>query len=296
MKTKTISFYSFDKTDNLSLSQTLDCGQCFRWHIDENSKWHGIIGKNAITLYIDGENLIALGAENEKQIFDYFDFNLNYKKLKNELSLYPPLKSALNYAEGIRILRQDFFETLITFILSQNNNIPRIKGLVEALCSNFGEPIGDGIFAFPSCEKLSQLTVEDLSIIKCGFRARYIIDAANKVNHGIVNYELLSSLPLEKAEEHLMKIVGVGKKVADCTLLFGCHRLDAFPVDVWIKRALHNFFPNGLDQKLSPIGGIAQQFLFHYIRTSPETENIRLEEKRLRQEEKQLKKEKKAKS
>ncbi|MEG1972734.1 MAG: DNA glycosylase [Oscillospiraceae bacterium] len=289
-----INSICFNNTEGLSLSETLDCGQCFRWHSGENGEWMGIIGKNNIRLNLIDGALYVSGAENPEQIYDYFDFKSNYNEIRKELNEYPPLKNAIAYTSGIRILRQDFFETLITFILSQNNNIPRIKGLVEALCRSFGEKIGDELFAFPDAVTLAGLSEERLSQIKCGFRSRYIIDAARKVNQGIINPAIAADLPLEEAEDYLCQIVGVGKKVADCTLLFGLNRLDAYPVDVWIKRAQKNFFPQGLPLELSPIAGIAQQFLFNYIRTSPDTEYIRQAEKEEKRIEKEIKAKKKA--
>lgn len=282
--------FIFKDTEGLNLLETLDCGQCFRWHMDENGNWKGIIGKSCINLNLSCGVLYTDGGESREQLEDYFDFNLNYTAIKEALNEYPTLKNAISYSSGIRILKQDFFETLITFILSQNNNIPRIKGLVEALCHNFGEQIGDNLYAFPDDVTLAGSTEEEIAKIKCGFRARYIIDAARKVNQGIVNPVIAAALPLEEAENYLSQIVGVGKKVADCTLLFGLHRLDAYPVDVWIKRAQKNFFPNGLPLELTPIAGIAQQFLFNYIRTAPETEYIRIAEKELKKAEKERKK------
>ena len=294
MKTCCNNINTYKLDGSLCLSETLDCGQSFRWKCDENGKWSGVIGNSAVTLWIDGSTLFSQGAKDRETIENYLDLETDYEKLKKEYSKYPPLKDAIDYCGGIRILKQDFFEALITFILSQNNNIPRIKGLVESLCLNFGEKIEDNIFAFPSCDTLSQLTEEDLSVIKCGFRARYIIDASKKVKQGVINPHCIKDMTLDEAEKYLCQIVGVGKKVADCTLLFGLYKTDAFPVDVWIKRALNIFFPQGFPKELESTSGIAQQFLFHYIRTAPQTENLRQEEKRLRQLEKENKKAKKA--
>ena len=277
----------------ISLPETLDCGQSFRWKEIESGVWQGIVGKEIITLSIDGENLKISGTENPDAVLNYLDLTTDYRKLKEQYIRYKPLKDAIAYCPGIRILRQDFFETLITFILSQNNNIPRIKGLVEALCRKFGEKIGEDAYAFPSCEVLANSTVEEISSIKCGFRAKYILDAAVKVYTGEIDPDKIYSMSLSEAEDYLCRIKGVGKKVADCTLLFGIHRLDAFPVDVWIKRALNIFFPKGFPEDINETAGIAQQYLFHYIRTAPEAEPMRLEEKRLRELEKEEKKKKK---
>lgn len=277
----------------LSLPETLDCGQSFRWKEIQPDVWQGIVGKEVITLFIDGENLNICGTENPDAILNYLDLTTDYEELKKQYSRYAPLKDAIAYCPGIRILRQDFFETLITFILSQNNNIPRIKGLVEALCRKYGERIGEDAYAFPACEVLANSSIEEISLIKCGFRAKYIFDAATKVYTGEIDPKAIYSMPLEEAEDYLCQIKGVGKKVADCTLLFGIHKLDAFPVDVWIKRALNIFFPEGFPEDIKETSGIAQQYLFHYIRTAPQVEPMRREEKRLRELEKEEKKKKK---
>ena len=162
---------------------------------------------------------------------------------------------------------QSPWETLCSFIISQNNNIKRIAGIIERLCENFGDELGDGVYSFPSAEKLACLSVDDLSVLRSGFRAKYIIDAAKKVSSNEVDFKKVASAELSEARAELMKITGVGPKVADCALLFGFHRLDAFPTDVWIKRALSYLYPNGFPDFADQYKGIAQQYLFHYVRT-----------------------------
>jgi N-glycosylase/DNA lyase len=162
-------------------------------------------------------------------------------------------------------MRQPVFETLITFIISQNNNIPRISGIVERLCDNFGEDRG-GYRDFPSAETLSELSTFDLAPIRAGFRDKYIIDAARNWVDGTVREEFLKTAPLDSARDMLMKIKGVGPKVADCVLLFSANRLETFPKDVWIKRAMESLFPDGLPECAREYAGIAQQYIFHYAR------------------------------
>ena len=287
-----LNSFSHKLKGDISLPETLDCGQSFRWKEVSPGKWQGIIGRDVITLSIESGCLYAEGVTDENALIDYLDLNRDYEGLKKKYKKYEPLKNAIDYCPGIRILNQDFFETLITFILSQNNNIPRIKSLVEALCRKYGEKIGEDAYAFPTCEVLAKAAVEDIALIKCGFRAKYILDAAQKVYSGEIDPSLIPSMTLEEAENYLCQIKGVGKKVADCTLLFGCCKLDAFPVDVWIKRALNIFFPHGFPEDIKETGGIAQQYLFHYIRTAPQCEELRCEERRLRAEEKEEKKKK----
>ena len=293
MNEQKLNTFSHKLEGEISLPETLDCGQSFRWKEISPGKWQGIIRKDIVTLSIEDGILKAEGVSDEEALINYLDLKTDYVKLKESYKRYEPLKNAIDYCPGVRILKQDFFETLITFILSQNNNIPRIKGLVEALCRKYGEKIGEDAYAFPTCEVLANTTVEDIALIKCGFRAKYILDAAQKVYSGEIDPKLIPAMDLEEAEKYLCQIKGVGKKVADCTLLFGCYKLDAFPVDVWIKRALNIFFPEGFPEDIKETSGIAQQYLFHYIRTSPQCEELRAEERRLRAEEKELKKKKK---
>ena len=218
----------------------------------------------------DGDRLIVDGADEADRAmwFDYFDLGLDYGAIKAELSaIHPTLAEAARYAPGIRILNQEPFEALISFIISQNNNIKRIAGIVERLCGNFGEAIeGCSLYAFPTAERLAALSPDDLAPIRAGFRHRYIIDAAQKVADGTVDLESLRALPYDEAKARLMQITGVGVKVADCVLLYGLHRLDGFPLDVWMKRAMAALFPDLQPSAFGRYAGIAQQYIFHYSR------------------------------
>ena len=173
------------------------------------------------------------------------------------------VRNALNSAKGIRILRQDRWETLCSFIISQNNNIPRIKGIIGRLCEAFGERI-DGGYAFPSADRIASLTEEQLAPIRSGFRARYILDAARRVTDGRTDLDAVSAMIYDDAKKYLMQIKGVGNKVADCVLLFGYGFFDAFPKDVWIKRVIEKYYGENFDESIfKPYGGIAQQYLFY---------------------------------
>ena len=200
--------------------------------------------------------------------YDYFDLGESYRAIRARISREedPFLFRACGHGRGIRILRQEPWEALCTFIISQNNNIKRIKGIVSRLCENFGESIGSG-YGFPTAAALSRLAPDDLAPLRAGFRNKYIIDAAKKVAGGEVDLELCRTLPYEDARLELMKIKGVGVKVADCALLFGFYRVDAFPKDVWVKRVMAQWYPNGLPSCTKGLEGIAQQYLFHYIRS-----------------------------
>ncbi len=248
-----------------SLGLSLDCGQAFRW-TEKDGKWHGVAyGKPLTVQQIENRLIFDCSAEDFETVWrNYFDFDCDYEKIT---SLYDDkyLKSAVSEYSGIRILRQEPWETLCSFIISQNNNIPRIKGIVERLCENFGEG-EDGKKSFPSAEKLSKLTVEDLAPLRAGFRAKYIIDAAQKVAGGEIDFNKISENPIEFGREELQKIKGVGAKVAECTLLYGFHKLEAFPIDVWVKRIMAEMYPNGLPECTKGTEGIAQQYLFHWRR------------------------------
>lgn len=259
---------------DLDLAQTLDCGQSFRWIQNEDKSFSGVAFGKSVRVALEGETLYIYNAnyDDYKNIwFNYFDLELDYGKVREKISkIHPVLKEAAKYAPGIRILRQEPYEALCTFIISQNNNIKRIKGIVQRLCENFGEEIEDNVFDFPTAEKMSGLSSEDLSPLRAGFRNRYLIDAAQKVAGGEVQLEKCRTLDYEAARKELMKITGVGVKVADCTLLFGMHRIEAFPVDVWMKRAMEKLFPNMTPNDFGEYAGIAQQYIFHYSRMHPD--------------------------
>lgn len=262
----TIIFYD---TDTLSIPLTLDCGQAFRWSENSDGIWHGVAFGKAVDISQKENSLIINGnfSEGDEKIWaDYFDLDRDYAAVCEKLKSDGHLRTAIEAYPGIRILRQDSWEALCSFIISQNNNIPRIKGIIERLCANFGEDLGNGDFTFPSAEKLAELTVEDLAPLRSGFRAKYIIDAAQKVANGEVNLEKLSYCDIEEAREELIKIKGVGAKVAECTLLYGCGRVDAFPVDVWVRRIMQELYPEGLPECTKEVEGIAQQYLFHWRR------------------------------
>lgn len=263
-----------DQVRDFDLAQTLDCGQSFRWSEQADGSFKGIAFGKCITLRLDGTRLYidnASKADFEDIWYDYFDLGLDYGKIREDISkIHPVLADAAKYAPGIRILRQEPFEALCTFIISQNNNIKRIKGIVQRLCEGFGEQIGDGEFAFPDADRLAALAPDDLAPLRAGFRNRYLIDAAQRVSSGEVDLESCKTLDYDSARSELMKIVGVGRKVADCTLLFGMHRIEAFPVDVWMKRAMEKLFPNMDGNDFGEYAGIAQQYIFHYSRMHPE--------------------------
>lgn len=257
-----------EHTGGLELDSTLDCGQCFRWSRTP-AGWAGVVDDRPVLARMEGDTLILEGPTEAERDFwrRYFALDVDYPAL---LARYQAgnrrLAACVAENPGIRVLRQPFFETLCTFILSQNNNIPRIRGLVERLCALCGRPLESGQHAFPTPEQLAACTEEQLATLRAGWRAAYLADAAQKVLGPLPGPETLAALPLADARAALMTIHGVGPKVADCTLLYGLGRWDAFPLDVWMKRAMAQLFPRGIPVCCRGTQGIAQQFIFAYAR------------------------------
>ncbi len=253
----------------------LFCGQCFRWREDGDG-FFGIVGERAVRLTKSGDTITLHGISEEDVPFwrEYFDLDTDYGGIIKILSQDGFMQKACAEKGGIRVLRQPPFETLISFIISQNNNIKRITGIISRLCESFGEKRDFG-YIFPTAEQLSGITAEQLAPLRAGFRAKYIADAVEKVNSGAVDLDELYALDADAAREKLKSIKGVGDKVADCVLLFGYHKIEAFPRDVWIKRAAAAIYPDGLPDCFRGYEGIAQQYMFDYVRTHPECVTIK---------------------
>jgi N-glycosylase/DNA lyase len=258
----------FDDVDALDIGLSLDCGQAFRWSQKADGAWHGVVSGRAADIIQQGNTISVIGDSDEGFWRRYLDLDRDYDTVCRKLKKDKWLNKAITEYGGIRILRQDTWEALCSFIISQNNNIPRIKGIIERLCVSFGDDLGNGDFSFPSANRLSECTVDDLAPLRAGFRAKYIIDAAQKVASGEVDLPSLSTEDMDYCRNELMKIKGVGAKVAECTLLYGCGRVEAFPVDVWVKRIMAELYPEGLPECTEGVEGIAQQFLFHWRRNT----------------------------
>jgi len=253
----------------LHLAQTLDCGQAFRWEKISDNIFRGIAHGRLLEVEISGSNFILRNttlAEYEKIWENYFDLGRSYANLREYFGRDKHMQKALAFSPGLRLMRQDAWEMLVSFILSQNSNIPRIKKMIETLCQHFGKEIAPGCYAFPTPQELSVLTEADLAPVKTGYRAAYIIDAAKRVAGGVLDLQELAGYPTQTVHDALLAVHGVGPKVADCVLLFGFGRLECFPLDVWMKRAMATLYPNGLPAEFTQYAGIAQQFLFHYAR------------------------------
>lgn len=258
------------KAPDLDLRATLLCGQCFRWE-EQGTGFFGVVSDRAAFVSCRDGNLFIDPAtppkEGEAAFWrDYFDLDRDYEALRRQMASHPVLQQACAFAPGIRILRQPFFETLCSFILSANNNIPRIKGIIERLCACFGPALEDGHFGFPAPKTLAALGKEDLAPLRCGYRASYLLDAARRMAAGELDEKELKACPMPEARAALQTVLGVGPKVAECVLLYGLGRMEAFPVDVWMRRALLEYFPQGFPEEYRSCAGIAQQVLFHWVR------------------------------
>ncbi len=263
----------------LSLEDTLFSGQCFRVFKDNSEEpVYSVIsgvGKNAKKFSCTQSQLSDQALK--PYWSHYFDMETDYQELKDRFSKTSAnMKKACDYAPGIRILNQDPWEALCSFVVSQNNNIKRIMGIIERMCLNFGEVSEEEptVHGFPTAQRLCEASEEELRAIGLGFRAPYIKNTALAVRDGLIDFESLKTEDIDKCRASLMRIKGIGIKVADCALLFGCHRLDCFPMDVWMKRVMATCY--SWDEKtqcakeavslFGPSAGVAQQYLFHWAR------------------------------
>ena len=269
---------------DFSLTDVFDCGQCFRWNRTDDGSYIGVANNKALRISEDNNSLIFHNTTREdfENIWhDYFDLDRDYEEIRSLLGADENLSGAFDFGSGIRILKQPLWECVVSFIISASNNIPRIKKIVELLCKNFGDEIsymGNTYYSFPSPEKIALLSLSDLAVIRAGFRDKYILDAAEKfLTDPMLSEDYLKSISTKEAKDVLMRINGVGSKVADCVLLFGLGKYDSFPVDVWMKRIMEYLYFDKHEQSIKTISdfaeskfgnlsGFAQQYLFFYAR------------------------------
>lgn len=276
-----------EEVQDFVLSQILECGQCFHFDRTDNEEYDILAFDRALHIkQIDNRLILyTTNLEDYENIWRvYFDMENDYGNIKKRIAEADSLLlPAINDKQGIRILNQDFFETLISFIISQNKQIPQIKQCIKNISHKYGKKIigynGGTFYSFPDVETLNSVSEEALRECKVGFRAPYIKSACKAVCDGDVTKEKLDRLNIEDARELLMTIKGVGEKVANCVLLFGLGRREAFPVDVWMKRIMEQMYFDGKDTKKCDIetfaynkfgefSGYAQQYLFDYARTN----------------------------
>jgi N-glycosylase/DNA lyase len=258
---------------DFDLGRIFECGQCFRWNAGDDGIYTGVaLGRAARVRSENGRVYITGNTADFESIWKrYFDLDFDYETVRRALCIDIHMEQAARFGAGIRILRQDKWETLCSFIISQCNNIPRIKKIVEALCREFGDPVefnGRVYRSFPPPERLSPLTEGELAPLRCGYRAPYIISAARAVAEGALDLDALADGGDGEARRALKALPGVGDKVANCVALFGLHKLDVFPVDTWMKKVIKERYNGDLDPAVfGGYAGIAQQYMFFHARS-----------------------------
>lgn len=265
---KTIRLCSADELD---IVKTFECGQCFRWNADSAGVYRGVVRGFPARVWTEGGEVLLRSGAPEALWRDYFDLERDYRAISGGFQGGEYLDECIAFGRGIRILRQEPWETLCSFIISQCNNITRIKGIVERLCEGFGEALdfeGERYYSFPTARTLAALEPGGLDALRCGYRAPYILAAAGAVAGGELKLDRLVRCDSESAGKRLRELPGVGAKVANCVVLFGLYHMEAFPIDVWIRRALAEHFPPDFDPaSLGEYAGLAQQYIFYRARS-----------------------------
>lgn len=281
--------YKLRNVESFELRDIFECGQCFRWNKQEDGSYTGVFKNNVLNVKKNKDEIIFEGiCENDIQqtVENYFDLNRNYEKIKEQLSrIDQNMKMSIEYGNGIRILNQDLWETIISFIISANNNIPRIKGIIERLSEKYGDEIkykGNKYYTFPTQEQLKNVTVEEYRRLGLGFRDIRLYETTKMILNKQVDIGNMKNNPNTiEVREELLKLSGVGPKVADCILLFSdLKRFEVFPIDVWVRRVMNDLYIKNEDEtkvnkkqiekianeKFGDLAGLAQQYLFYWRR------------------------------
>ena len=281
--------YVIDNCTTFELKDIFECGQCFRWNKEQDGSYIGVVNNNVIKV-TKNENEItfkSVGEDNLKELVTYyFDLERDYDSIKEKLSkIDENMKKSIEYGKGIRILNQDLWETIISFIISANNNIPRIKGIIDRMSKAYGKEIifeGKNYYTFPTVDELSKASIEDLRTLGLGFRDVRVYETTKIIQEKQVDLDYLSKeKDFNKVRNVLLTLPGVGPKVADCILLFSSlKRWEAFPIDVWVRRVMNELYIGNEDEtkvkkeqiekiayeKFGSLAGIAQQYLFYWKR------------------------------
>ena len=281
--------YEIKNIKSFELADIFDCGQCFRWNKQEDGSYTGIFKENVMNVQKQGDTVIFKGmctGDIKEIVEEYFDLNRDYEKLKEELSkIDNNIKVSIEYGKGIRILNQDLWEMIISYIISANNNIPRIKGIIERMSKKYGKEIewnGEKYYTFPTIEELKDVTVEDYRNLGTGFRDIRLYETVQMISDGKIKLDELQKNPdTHEVREQLLTLSGVGPKVADCILLFSTlKRFEVFPIDVWVRRVMNELYIKNEDEtkvnkkeiekiaqdKFGNLAGLAQQYLFYWKR------------------------------
>ena len=285
--------YVIKNIESFEPKHIFECGQCFRWNIEDDGSYTGVVKNNVLNVKKEENSIIIKGMceDNLEELCkDYFDLDTDYQKIKNKLSkLDNNLRVSIKYGNGIRILKQDIWEALISFIISANNNIPRIKGIIERISKQYGEEIiwdNKKYYTFPNPEQLSNASVPDLRKLGLGFRDVRVFETCRLINQNIISIEELETIKnIDELKEQLLRFPGVGPKVADCIMLFSMKKLEVFPIDVWVKRVMTELYGDEIrklkntntiisnkqileyaQQYFGNLAGVAQQYLFYWRR------------------------------
>ena len=281
-------YYKIENQESFEPKHIFECGQCFRWNLEDDGSYTGVFNENVLNVKKEKDEVQFKGAVNGniKEIEDeYFDLKRDYSKIKKELSeIDENLNLSIKYGNGIRILNQDLWETIISFIISANNNIPRIKGIIEKMSKKYGKEIyynGTKYYTFPRPEDLENVTVEDFRNLGVGFRDIRLYKTTQMILENKIDLKSLYKEPTTNVKEKLLTLSGVGEKVADCILLFSTlKRFDVFPIDVWVRRVMNELYIKNEDEtkvnkreiqklayeKFGKLEGLAQQYLFYWKR------------------------------
>lgn len=273
-----------EDVEHFDAKHIFECGQCFRWNREDDGSYTGVAYGRVLNVKSDyDKGTVVLNNTNLKDFEDiwykYLDLGRDYGLIKNELSKDETLRSATEYGRGIRILNQEPWELLISFIISANNNIPRISKIINVLSQTFGEPIsyaGKTYYSFPTVDKLGTADREQIDLCRAGFRCKYIYQTSMMIYKGDVDLEKVALLDIDAARKELLRLSGVGPKVADCIMLFSMQKHEAYPLDVWVKRVTEYFYihqdvsmnkiQDFAREKFGSLAGFAQQYLFYFAR------------------------------
>ena len=281
--------YIINKSESFNAKHIFECGQCFRWNEQEDGSYTGVFRNNVLNVKENADNVVVTGVckeDIEQVCIEYFDLHTNYEEIKKTLSkIDKNVEESIKYGQGIRILKQDLWETIISFIISANNNIPRIKKIIERLSENYGNEIewnGQKYYTFPTPKQLSKATVQDLRALGLGFRDKRVYETTKMILNGEVKLQDLENITDSNIlREELNKLPGIGDKVADCIMLFSVlKKLEVFPIDVWVRRVINELYIKNEDEtkvnkkeieklakeKYGNLAGIAQQYLFYWRR------------------------------
>lgn len=281
--------YTIKNINSFELKDIFDCGQCFRWNEQEDGSYTGVFGNNVLNVKKENGQITFQGIcekDIKETVESYFELNRNYEEIKEKLAqIDENMKTSIEYGQGIRILNQDLWETIISFIISANNNIPRIKGIIERLSQKYGNEIEfneEKYYTFPTPEQLKGVSVEEYRKLGLGFRDIRLYETTKMILEKQVDLEKMrKNLNTVEVREELLKLSGVGPKVADCILLFSdLKRFEVFPIDVWVRRVMNDLYIKQEDEtkvskkqiekiaqeKFGNLAGLAQQYLFYWRR------------------------------